>query len=317
VALGFVPIAIGAGTLYLWARPDVVESNELLRQQSVYMNLQFWCIRAVIYFALWLLISFFLGRWSRKEDTATNPRFSLWLNGLSGVGLVVYGITIHFASVDWITSLQPEYHSTICGPLLASQQLLSGFALAVAVLAMLCNRKPVADLVSAKMLTDLGSLLLAFVVLWSYMWWFEFMLIWIANLPADVIWYVNRVGGGWLWTTIMLTVFGSAVPFLLLLQRKFKQQPSTLVRIGGMVLLAQLVFTHWTILPAFRPVNLGDCWMSFFAPPALGGIWLAVFLWQLQRAPLLAQNDKNALAAIRLRLTDDWETQCEELLAHG
>ena len=317
VALGFLPIALGQRTLYLWAQPDAVASNELLQQQSIYMNLEFWCIRAAAYFLLWLTIAFFLGRWSRQQDRKDNPQTYLWLNTWSAVGLVIYGITMHFASVDWIISLQPEYHSTICGPLLASQQLLSSLALAVLALALLCDRKPLVDLVSDKTLNDMGSLMLTFVVLWSYMWWFEFMLIWIANLPADVIWYVDRVRDSWLGITLVLVVFGFAVPFLMLLQRALKRQPAVLARIACLLLLMQLLFTHWTILPAFRPVNFGQCWMSLLAPPALGGIWLAFFIWRLRRAPLLVQNDKNALAVIRLRLTEDWATQWEESLAHG
>jgi hypothetical protein len=317
LALGFVPIALGANALYPWAQPDAVASNELLQKQSIYMNLPFWCIRAAVYFALWLTVAFILCLWSRKQDRTADPRIRWRLNGLSGIGLLIYGVTMHFASVDWIISLQPEYHSTICGPLLASQEMLSAFAFAVLVLTLLRDRKPLADLISDKTLNDMGSLLMTFVVLWSYMWWFEFMLIWIANLPVDVIWYVDRVRAGWLCVTIALVVFGFAIPFLLLLQRTLKQQPAVLARIAGLLLLMQLTFTHWTILPAFRPENFGDCWMSLVAPPALGGIWLAVFLWQFRRVPLLAQHDHNALGVIRLRMTQEWETEWEESLAHG
>src|SRR5262249_48346263 len=149
--------------------------------------------------------------------------------------------------------LQPEYHSTISGPLLGSQQLLSGFAFAVLVLTLLVNRPPLSELASAKTLNDFGSLLITFVILWSYLWFFEFMLIWIANLPADVIWYVDRVRGAWLWITVALVVFGFAVPFLLLLQRAIKQRPLALARLAVLLLLAQLLFAHWQILPAFRP----------------------------------------------------------------
>jgi hypothetical protein len=317
LALGFIPIAIGAKYLYPWAQPDVVQSNELLQQQSVYMNYAFWCIRAAIYFALWLVVAFFLCRWSRQQDRVDNPRTNIWLNTFSGIGLVVYGVTMHFASVDWIISLQSEYHSTISGPLLGSQQLLSSFSFALLVLALLVHRPPLKDLVSNKTLNDCGGLLVTFVILWSYLWWFEFMLIWIANLPADVIWYVNRIRGAWLWITVVLVVFGFMVPFVLLLQRAIKQRPAALARMALLLLLVQLLFTHWQILPAFRPAGIGQWWMSLIAPPALGGIWLALFTWQFQRAPVLAQNDKNILGVIRLRLTDEWEEQWEESLAHG
>jgi hypothetical protein len=317
LAVGFVPIALGAKSLYLWAQPEAVASNELLQQQSIYMNPGFWIIRAAAYFLLWNALAFFLCRWSRLQDKTANPRIQRWLNGLSGIGLMLYGVTMHFAAVDWIISLQPEFHSTIIGPLLASQQLLSGFAFAIIVLALLSDREHPTPLISAHSLNDLGTLLLTFVVLWGYMWWFEFMLIWIANLPVDVIWYVDRVQGGWLWLVVALAVFGFAAPFLLLLQRGLKRNLAALLRIAALVLFFQLAFTHWQILPAFQPAHFGDCWMSAFAPSAIGGIWLAVFLGWLKRAPLLALNDNNALALIRLRKTEEWETQWEDSLAHG
>ncbi len=130
VAIGFVPIALGAARLYLWAQPDAVAGNKLLQEQQIYMNLPFWCARAAIYFGLWLLTAFLLNVFSRREDRTGSPSMHLWLNGISGIGLVIYGISIHFASVDWIISLQPAYHSTITGPLLASQQLLCALSLA-------------------------------------------------------------------------------------------------------------------------------------------------------------------------------------------
>ncbi len=317
VAVGFVPIALGAARLYLWAQPDAVSGNKLLQEQQVYMNLPFWCVRAAVYFGLWLLIAFLLNVLSRREDRAASASVRLWLNTVSGIGLVIYGITIHFASVDWIISLQPAYHSTITGPMLAAQQLLCAMSLAVIVFTSLCRLKPIADVVSPKTLNDLGNLLLTFVVLWAYMWWFEFMLIWIGNLPPDLIWYVNRVRGGWLWVCLALVIFNFAAPFLLLLQRQVKQQPVMLAHVAGVVLFMQLVFTHWQILPAFQPTGVGECWVCLFAPFALGGLWGAYFLWQFRRWPLLAQHDNNARAAERLRINDEFEREWEESLAHG
>ncbi len=286
------------------------------------MNWPFWCIRAGIYFSVWLILAFFLCRWSRQEDRVRQDRIrqssaALWLNGISGFGLVFYGISMHFASVDWIISLQPEYHSTITGPLFASQQALIAFSMAIITLTLARKRPPLVDFMSTKVFNDIGTLLVTFVILWSYMWWFEFMLTWIANLPADDVWYVDRVRGGWLVLTIALALFGFVVPFLLLLQRTIKQRPVALRRIAVVLLWVQVAFVHWQILPAFRPETIAKCWMSLVAPLALGGVWLAVFVWCLRRAPLLGPNDKNALTATRMQLSDQWEAQFEESLVHG
>ncbi len=116
---------------------------------------------------------------------------------MSGPGLVIYGITTFFASIDWLMSLQPAFRSTIFGPLFASGELLAGFACAVLVVAWLVVRPPLDKVVSEEALNDLGSLLFAFVVVWSYLAFFQYLLIWIGNLRYDIIWYLPRLQGGW------------------------------------------------------------------------------------------------------------------------
>ncbi len=266
---------------------------------------------------LWLTISLLLNRWSRWEDRESSRRSRLWLNGTSSIGAVMYGVTIHFAAINWILSLQPAYHSTIAGPLLASQQLQSGFAAALLVFALTCERPPLERWLSSKALTDLGTLMLVFVILWSYMWWFEFMLIWIANLPDDVVWYVDRLSGGWFWVTIGLVTSGFAIPFLLLLQRAVKQRPRILAGVAVLLLLVQLTFVHWQTLPSFQPSAFGSWWISLVAPPALGGLWLSCFLWRLMQTSALPLGDPNVWSAERLRLTDEWEAEWEESIVHA
>ena len=273
VALGFIPIGAGARYVYPWAQPDVVAANELLRQQQVYFNPPFFYGflygfygRAVLYFALWLIMAYFLSAWSRAQDRTGNPRLAWRCDGLSSIGLVIYGISIHFASVDWLMSLQPAFHSTIFGPLVASGHLLSGLALAVIVLAALCRHTPLSEIVSPKALGDLGNLLLSFLIVWAYMCWFQYMLIWIANLPVDVVWYLPRLSGGWQWVALALVVLHFLVPFFLLLFRAVKQDIRVLAWVAGLMLVMQLVFMVYQVAPAFHAAELTQHWMNFWLP---------------------------------------------------
>jgi hypothetical protein len=317
VAIGFTPIAIGIGSLYRWAQPELVAHNEKLQHQQAYLNPGFFWGRVAIYFAIWIGLMVVFNVWSRAEDRSGEERY-LWRQGkLAGFGLVLYGVTMHFAATDWILSIQSEIHSTIFPPLVVLGQLLSAHALALVVFARLTARPPLAEALSLKALNDLGNLLFTFLIIWAYMVWFQFMLIWIANMPGDVIWYLPRDRAGWQYVAWALFLFHFVLPFFLLLTRKVKRTPILTARVAGLLLFMQLIHGYYLVEPPYYADAIAQHWMDFLMPVALGGPWLAFFLWQVARAPLLPRHDMNAEEALHLRELDEEEAEREEALAHG
>lgn len=225
MALLFLPIAAAVSYLYLWAQPDRVAADVELQKKTFYLNVPFFWGRMAASFALWMIIASLLSRWSRRQAETADARFATLLNGIAGPGLLVYGVTIHFAAVDWVMSLQPTFHSSIFGPLFASGQILSAFCLATIVLCSMVLRGELQTVISDKVLNDVGSLLFSFNVIWAYLVWFQFMLIWIADMQTDVVWYAPRFRGGWLWLTLVIVAVHFVVPFFLLLLRAVKQSP--------------------------------------------------------------------------------------------
>jgi hypothetical protein len=294
----FVPLALGVSYLYLWADAEAVSASAELRHKEIYLNVPFFIVRAAVYFAAWLAVAYFLSRWSGAQERTGDPAFARNLTRLSGPGLVIYGITIFFASIDWIMSLQPDYRSTIIAPLFASGEVLVGFACSLIVMAWLVARPPVA--VAAEAVGDLGSLLFTFLIIWAYMAFFQFMLIWIANLPYDSAWYVARTSPGWLGTAWALFLLHFAVPFFLLLLRDIKRQPRALAALAALLLLMHLVYLYYEVLPAFPSDSLANHWVDFLALLGIGGFWLAYFVWDLGRHALLPGHDANQEAALRL-----------------
>lgn len=194
LALLFVPIAAGVGYIYVWAQPAEVAASPKLQYQQFYLQPAYFWLRATVYFVLWLGIAYLLGRWSRRQDETGEPRLAWKLLKFSGFGAVLYGVSFHFAAVDWAMSVHPTFHSTIWGPMFAAGQLLSALSFAIVVLPRLIDRPPLAEVASLQVRNDLGSLLLTFTILWAYMVFFQFMLVWIANMPVDVVWYVPLRG---------------------------------------------------------------------------------------------------------------------------
>jgi hypothetical protein len=280
----FVPLALGLGYNYEWARHS---SDPEHPEQAAYLDLPFFLARAGVYFAIWLVLMYLLNRWSAAHDRTGDPVFVQRAQQLSGPGLILYALTITFAGIDWVMSLDSHWYSTIFGPVMATGQMLPALALAIAVATCLAPRQPFAQIATPAVWNDLGNLLLAFVMLWTYMAFSQFLLIWTGNLPEEISWYVARSEGGWIWVAVVLAVCGFALPFLFLLVRDIKRDPARLRVVALAVVAIGLVNQFWLIAPAFSPGAFALDWMDLVAPVAVGGIWGAYFLWQIQMQPVL------------------------------
>jgi hypothetical protein len=205
----------------------------------------------------------------------------------SGPGLVLYALTVTFAGVDWVMSLEGDWYSTIFGPVVALSQMLPALAVAIALVTYLAMRQPLSDLARPAVWNDLGNLLLAFVMLWTYVVFSQFLLIWSGNLPEEIPYYIARATGGWQFIAVGLAVFNFALPFFLLLSRDIKSHPAKLRRVALAVVVMSFVQHFWMIAPAFSPQHLLVHWMDVAAILGIGGLWLAWFLWQVQTQPIL------------------------------
>jgi hypothetical protein len=291
MALLFVPVLIGIPSLYEWSHPEVVAQDPILQEKTAYLNVPFFVARAVLYFAVWIGLAFLLTTWSRRQDKTADPLLTAKMERLSAPGLILYGLTITFASFDWVMSLQPHWFSTIFGIIFMVGQGLTATCFAIIMTMLLANRQPLAGLVTYKQFHDLGNLLLAFVMLWAYVSFAQFLIIWSGNLPETVLWYTYRMEGGWGWIALFLITFHFAVPFLLLLSRRNKKRPHVIWKLAAALLLMRQIDLFWMVAPELRPSQFGLHWLDITTPVAIGGIWIAVFAWLLVGTRLLPRHD--------------------------
>jgi len=294
LAVMFIPILFGIPRLYEWSQPDKVAQIRALQLKHAYLNIPFWIIRTLIYFAVWLFYVYRLNRMSARQDETGDTSLPGRFQRFSGPGLVVYGLTITFASFDWAMSLEPQWYSTIYGMLWIVSQALSGLAFAIAILALLAGTAPISRLSLPDSLHDLGNLLLAFVMLWAYLSFSQLLIIWSGNLPEEIQWYLSRLHHGWQWVAAALITFHFFVPFFLLLARFKKRHIRWIATIALLVLVMRVVDTYWIITPAFYRDHFTLHWLDLFALVGIGGIWLAVYARQLAVMPLLPLHDPNA-----------------------
>jgi hypothetical protein len=299
VALLFVPILLGLPRLYVWARPDAVAAQALLQHKQAYLNPSAFFSRAVVYFAIWIACGTLLTMLSgRRDQTAGDTALTRLMKVVSGPGLVLYGLAVSFAAVDWSMSIEPLWFSSIYGMVFLVGQGLTGLAFAVVAAARLAASGPLRGLVAERQWHDLGNLLLALVMLWAYIAFSQFLIIWSGNLPEEIPFYLHRMRGGWEILAAILIGFHFLVPFLLLLNRGTKRNPRVLARVAVGLLAMHLLDLFWLTAPAFRPERAGVHLLDVLLPIAVGGLWLAAFLAQLRRRSLLPLNDPQFAAAL-------------------
>jgi len=287
----FVPLLFGLRVLYVWARPEVVAGDEILRHKSLYLNVPFFIVRAAAYFAIWAGLAWILNKWSREQDHDPDERMVRRFQLLSAPGLVAMVLTITFSSVDWLMSLEPHWFSTIYGALILVGDVLGAFAFVIAAVLWLSTRPPLSEVIQAVHLHDLGKLLFAFVMVWAYFAFSQFLIIWAGNLPEEIPYFLRRLQGGWQWVGIAIVVLHFIFPFMLLLPRATKRNTRLLMRVALLLVVMRFVDIYWMTSAAFNESLSQIHWMDVAAPVGLGGIWLWLFGRQLTRMPLLPLGD--------------------------
>lgn len=284
---------LGSHSLYEWTHAEVVAKDPILQHKSVYLNMTGVIVRAVIYFAIWILLSTLLNKYSQEQESAGYWAVRPKLQRVSAPGILIYGLAVTFAVVDWVMSLEPHWFSTVYGAMFLVGQGLVTFAFMIVLMRNLTDQEPLKDQDKVNNFHDLGTLMFAFTMLWAYISFSQFIIIWSANLPEEITWYIRRMNGGWGYIAAGLLIFHFVAPFLLLLQRRVKRKKALVATVATWMLLMRLVDLAWVILPAFghsdgpmpKP-HLSLHWMNIAAPVAIGGIWFWYFTLQLKKRSL-------------------------------
>jgi hypothetical protein len=294
----FVPLLFGVHSYYIWTHSEIVSSDPLLQHKQPFLNLPFFVIRAAVYFACWILFAFLLNHWSRQQDKTSELRFAWWLEHISGPGLFVLAVTLSLAMIDWVMSIEPKWYSTIYPVIYMAGDVLAALAFGIGVVLLLGRSAPFVYILRRKHWRDLGNMLLAFVMLWAYCAFSQYLLIWSGNLREEIKWYLPRKSGGWGWIALALIIFHFFIPFLLLLSRQVKERSLLLFSVVVIVLALRFVDIYWFVAPAFSPFHFTISWLDFVVPIGMGSLWLAFFTRQLATRPLLPLNDPYAEEAL-------------------
>jgi len=290
----FIPILLNLKRLYFWARPDGLTDPKIAEIAHSYLNPTGILVRYILYFVIWFGMAYFLNRWSTEQDSIAGQS-TLRFRAMSSIGLVIYSLTISFAVIDWVMSLQARWISTIYGLLFIAGEALSAFCFCVVIESILGKRKPMSDYLTDTEVHDHGKFMLAFVMVWAYFNFSQWLIIWAGNLPEEIPWYKLRLNGGWEYVGMFLVVFHFAVPFALLLSRQLKRKTRSLVWLASWLILMRIVDIFWHIEPVSQHPTFHVSWVLFAIIAGMGGLWMTYFFHNLTARPLLAVNAPQTL----------------------
>lgn len=265
LAVLFLPLLLGMHDLFPWAAQAGLGvqrwAGELKADsahfKSVWLTPWFFVLRSLCYLGTWSMLAYL----SRRTEWQRSPQFS-------AAALIVYGVTVGLAAVDWIMSLMPLWYSSSFGLLAGAGQMLAGMALAVLLAAHRSDRH------APSVFRDLGNLLLMYVMVWAYLAFTQFLIIWAENLPNEISWYIARRGAGWLVVAWLLALFHFFVPLLILLFRNAKEAPRLLGWLAAGLLAFHLLDIWWMTLP-----SLAVGWTQWLWTVPLATIALAAVAW--------------------------------------
>jgi hypothetical protein len=252
----------------------------------------------LVYFALWIMLAFWLRAGSVKQDQTGDAALSRSRAKWAGPGIIVFALTTTFAAFDWAMTLAPHWYSTIFGVYYFAGSLVCVFAFLSLVVIGLRRAGALEGFVTTEHMHDLGKLLFAFVVFWAYIGFSQFFLIWYANIPEETVWYLVRLKHGWQPVTVFLAIGHFGVPFFFLMSRHIKRKNLTLGIGSAWMLGMHFVDMHWLVMPAYEGKDFGLTAMDFTAMLGVGGLFMAAFGFFLTRAKLVPAKDPRLIESI-------------------
>jgi hypothetical protein len=272
--------------LYSWVNPSptVFTAHELhiLHNKHGYLNSTFFVVRTILYLVVASIIAWRLFGLSVRQDTSGDPQLTQKQRNLGTGALPLMAIVITFASFDWLMSLNPIWFSTIFGVYYFAGSFWSTIAILIIATTLSQGRDLFGRYVNAEHLHNLGKLLFAFTCFWAYIGFSQMMLIWIANLPEEIPFYIVRMKEPWSTVGIALIVGHFVVPFAILLSRDIKRKPARLSLVAAWVLLMNLLDLFWLVMPTLNPNDVVVHWSLLFAFIGPGGLAVAFVVWRMR-----------------------------------
>lgn len=263
--------------------------HHILEHKSGYLNAAGWGVRGLVYLLIWILLAMFYWKTSLKQDESKDLKLTLKMKKWAPMSGMAFGLTLTFASFDWLMSLEPSWYSTIFGVVIFGGSSVGILALTIIISISLYQNRLVGEAINVEHVHDLGKLMFGFMCFWTYTSFSQWMLIWYAGIPEEAIWFHKRWEGGWHVWTVMLVFGHFLLPFFFHISRMVKRR-LPLAMFGAVWLLVMHVAdVYWYVLPQAGRLSLG--FGDVGALLLCGGVFFTYVLLMMKRVPLIAIGD--------------------------
>ena len=275
--------------LFIWMDPDVVAHDKLIQAKAGWLNKTAFLIRGLIFIGGWSLYRYFSRKFSLAQDLANDNKNFKRNFQISAGFLVFYIYTESMMSWDWVMSVDPHWFSTLFGWYVFASMIVSGIT-TIALMTIYLKSKGYIKFVNDSHLHDLAKYMFGFSVFWAYLWFSQFMLIWYANIPEEVTYFVTRIED---YTIPFFTMFALnfIFPFLVLMNSDYKRIPWFIVMAGMIILIGHYMDVYNMIMPA----TVGDRWgfglPEISALALFSGLFIILVFYSLSKAPLLEKRN--------------------------
>lgn len=297
-AIFFIPVLLGISTLYQWTNTEYVMDDPIMLGKVPYLNEPFFVIRQFIYFGVWGFLGYRLHKVSVDMDRTNDWGLTALLRKISAPGILLFSLTIAFASFDWMMSLDAHWFSTMFGVYFFAMSFQALFPVLILMTFWLHKKGMLKNTITKSHVYDMGAWFFGFTVFYAYIAFCQFLLIYYANIPEETLWFYHRLEGSWALVTYSLIIFRFLIPFVLLLNRDRKHNKTLLIITSVIIIVMHLIELHWIVMPVLHHSGVAISWLDITTLIGLGGIFMGLFFGKLKSHNIVPINDPTLGASL-------------------
>jgi len=297
-AIFFIPILLGMSTLYQWTNTEYVAQDPIMLGKVPYLNEPFFVIRQFIYFAVWGYLGYRLHKVSVEMDRTNDWGLTTLLRKISAPGILIFSLTVAFASFDWLMSLDAHWFSTMFPVYFFAMSFQALFPVLILFAFWMNKNGILKNSITQAHIYDLGAWFFGFTVFYAYIAFCQFLLIYYANIPEETLWFYHRLEGSWAFVTYLIVITRFAIPFILLLNRDRKHNKTLLIAMSVLIIVMHLIEMHWIVMPVLHHSGVAISWLDITTLIGLGGIFMGLFFSTLSKHKIVPVNDPTLPASL-------------------
>jgi hypothetical protein len=285
--------SVGFHHVYHWMDPDLMNPesshyDSIIAGKQAFLNEPFFYARSFAYVLIWIAFTIFFRKQSLKEDFDGGVAIHKRQYGFAAAFLVFYGVTSSTSSWDWMMSIDTHWFSTLFGWYNFATFFVTGLSM-FALIVITLKRNGYLPEINDEHIQDIGKFMFGASVFWGYLWFSQFMLIWYANIPEEVTYFIDR------WENYIviwgaLPILNLALPMLLLMDKEAKRSYNMMTIVGVIIVVGHWLDVFQMVMPGSVKADWGIGVLEIGMFLGFLGMFLFVVHRSLAKAPLVAKN---------------------------